>query len=231
MKNDNILLLHGALGSKLQLDSLKHLLSHHFNVFTLNFEGHGDKPSDKEFSIDLFAQNVKDFLKAMNISSTHIFGYSMGGYVTLRLALNNPSLVNQIMTLGTKFNWTKEIAEQEVKMLNPEKLEEKVPAFAKRLEEIHTGIGWKSVLSKTAKMMSELGNGKKISDEDLSRIGQNVLIGIGELDRMVTIDESEQASNLMPNGNLKVIEGFKHPIEKVDMDQLARIIMDYLNNE
>ena len=47
-------------------------------------------------------------------------GHSMGGYVALKLALKRPELVDRIITLGTKFNWTPEVAAKEVKMLNPD---------------------------------------------------------------------------------------------------------------
>jgi len=228
MQKDNIILLHGALGSKAQLKSLKTILSNNFEVQNINFEGHGDRFSDNDFSIDLFVQNVLDFLVHKEISKTHIFGYSMGGYVGLKLAAKNPEAIDRIITLGTKFNWTKEIAAQEIKMLNPEKVEEKVPAFAKHLEELHTGNNWKLVMKKTAKLMTDLGDGKKMSDDDLKRIRNQVMIGIGALDRMVTLEESERAAALLPNGKLKVIEGFKHPVEKVDMSKLASMIVDFI---
>jgi len=228
MRKGNLLLLHGALGTKVQFELLKELLSKELNVFDLNFEGHGDRSSNNDFSIDLFAENVSDFIHEMGISKTNIFGYSMGGYVALQLALKNPELVDRIITLGTKFNWTSEVAEQEIKMLNPEKIEEKVPAFAKRLEELHTSNDWKIVMRKTAQMMTDLGDGKKMNDEDLRSIKNEILVGIGELDNMVTLDESIGAADALPNGKLKVIDGFKHPIEKIDMSQLASVIIGFI---
>jgi len=228
MNNNNLLLLHGALGTEAQFASLKDKLSADFKVFDLNFEGHGNRFSEKDFSIDLFAENVVAFMKEQGIDKTVIFGYSMGGYVALKLALRKPELVSKIITLGTKFNWSKEVAALEVKMLNPEKVEEKVPAFASRLEEIHSANDWKEVMRKTAKMMLDLSEGAKLTDEDLKVVGQDVLIGIGELDKMVTLEESENAASTLPNGKLKVIKGFKHPIEKVDMNQLTDIIVEFI---
>lgn len=228
MKKENIILLHGALGTKAQFVSLGNILSKHFDVHLLNFEGHGDVPSNKEFSIDLFAENVIDMLQVKNISKTHIFGYSMGGYVALRLAMKSPELVDRVVTLGTKFNWNKKIAAQEIKMLNPEKIEEKVPAFAKRLYELHSSNDWKVVMRKTAQLMANLGDGDGMSDEELKRIDHNVLIAIGELDNMVSFEESERAAELLQNGQLKKLIEVKHPIEKVDASQLATVIVDFI---
>ena len=225
MSKPNLLLLHGALGSKAHFDSLRNLLSDQFNVFDLNFEGHGNQITENEFSIELFADNVLHLLQEQNITKTDIFGYSMGGYVGLKLALNHPELVGKILTLGTKFNWTKAVSEQEVRKLNPEIIAAKVPVFAKRLEELHSADSWKVVVNKTAKMMLDLGNGKKISDESLAQLDNQITIGIGELDRMVTLEESQRIAELLPNGKLEIISGFKHPIEQIDVQELANFIL------
>ncbi len=229
MPTKNLLLLHGALGSKEQLAQLKGLLTNQFIVHSLDFEGHGDRPSDQVFSIELFTENVKDFILKNGLEQTNIFGYSMGGYVALNLAIKYPELADRILTLGTKFNWTKESAEQEVKMLNPDIIEQKVPKFAGHLKNLHGLENWKTVLHKTAGMMLELGNGAALHADSFERINQHVLIGIGTLDNMVSIEESKNIAAHLKNGQLKIIEGFKHPIEKNDPLQLAKIINDFIN--
>ena len=88
----------------------------------------------------------------------HLFGYSMGGFIALLSAANGNKKIHSITTLGTKMKWSPRIAENEVKQLNPELIEEKVPAFAKSLEERH-GDHWKDLMRRTADYMVLLGNG------------------------------------------------------------------------
>ncbi|MBK8706376.1 MAG: hypothetical protein IPN33_24315 [Saprospiraceae bacterium] len=57
--NTSLILLHGAIGSKDQLAALKNLLSSHYEVYDLNFSGHGSKPVDGNFSIPAFAEEVR----------------------------------------------------------------------------------------------------------------------------------------------------------------------------
>jgi esterase/lipase len=227
MNKKNLLLLHGALGSKKQFESLRELLYNEFNIYDLNFEGHGGRLSDKEFSIDLFANNTLEFIQEIGMERTNIFGYSMGGYVALKLAIEHSNLIERIITLGTKFNWTKEIAEKEIRMLDPVKVEEKVPSFAKQLEKLHYPCDWKEIMNKTSRMMIDMGNGNKLSEDNLKQISNQTLIGLGELDNMVTVEESKNASNLLPNGELRIIEGFKHPIELIPTDRLANLILNF----
>ncbi|MBL4708020.1 MAG: alpha/beta hydrolase [Flavobacteriales bacterium] len=146
----SILLLHGALGSKKQFKLLKEKLSKQFNFYDFNFEGHGGRESNQAFSIQLFTQNTVEFLEENKLKSIAIFGYSMGAYVALNLAIQHPRLIQKIVTLGIKFDWSKETTAKEISQLNPEKIELKVPAFAQKLKDEHSPNDWKELVLKTA---------------------------------------------------------------------------------
>lgn len=222
---ETLLLLHGALGSKDHFCSLKKRLEETYDVYAINFEGHGGEESVNDFSIQLFTGNVIEFIETHSINDVHIFGYSMGGYVALNEALKIPKKVKKILTLGTKFNWDMESAEAEVKLLNPTKIEEKVPQFAENLRQLHAPQDWKVVMNKTADMMINMARGAKLFDDDFKKIHQHVVIGIGSLDNMVSYEESEYVSNLLPNAQLIQLEGVKHPIETIGTEELLHFIL------
>ena len=234
MAKNKLLLLHGGLGSEADFSELAWLLMPEYLALTMDFRGHGGNLIDNDFSINVFVNDTKnliDFLNfadPLNVAPFNIFGYSMGGYVALNLALTHPNLVNKIITLGTKFNWSKESAEQQVKMLNPDVIEQKVPKFAESLRIKHAPQDWKTLMRKTADMMINLGNGDAMTTEDFSRIEHEVLICVGSEDNMVTHEESAEVASHLKNGKLKIIEGFKHPIETVDKNKLAEIINEFL---
>lgn len=226
--NQKILILHGALGSAAQLNPLKSILEKSFEVHTLNFEGHGGRSfSERDFSIDSFTANVLDYLDENKIAQIDIFGYSMGGYVALNLALKAPSRVHRIFTLATKFAWSAESASKEVKMLDPVTIEEKVPAFAATLKERHAPLDWKEHLNKTAAMMLSLGNGDRLSIQDFRKIEHKVLLTVGSKDRMVSEEETQEVRKALLNGAFELLEGVKHPIEQVDLDLLAQQIKSF----
>lgn len=220
----NLLLLHGALGSQKQFDPIKNLLNEHFEVYSMDFEGHGEYVSDKAFSIELFSENVIDFLAKEKITDVNIFGYSMGGYVALQTALEHPEKINKIVTLGTKFDWTPESAAKETKMLNPDVIEAKVPHFAQKLQDEHAPQDWKVIMRRTADMMMKLGNGAALKEEDFKSIAHEVTIGIGTEDNMVSLAESARVAQALPKATLKKLDGIKHPIEKVDAGILGEHI-------
>jgi pimeloyl-ACP methyl ester carboxylesterase len=220
MKQD-LILLHGALGSKLQLDPLKSILENNFNVLSFNFEGHGDRSTTNDLSIQRFSENLNEFIAANGLTKPNIFGYSMGGYVALYLEANHPESVGKIMTLGTKFNWNPEGAAKEVRMLSPSIIEEKVPRFAQHLSKIHAPNDWKSNMLKTADMMSMMGENPPLNQTLYSKVNSKVLLTLGEKDQMVTREETESVLRQLPNAKLLLFPDFEHPIEKVNLDQLA----------
>ncbi|MGB4853668.1 MAG: alpha/beta fold hydrolase, partial [Ignavibacteria bacterium] len=117
----NILMLHGAIGSSVQLEPLAELLTDTFKVNLLNFSGHGGKPVTEEiFSIEMFAKDVLYFIDKGRLEGINIYGYSMGGYVALYIARHYPGKINKIFTTATKFNWNEDTSLKESKFLNPE---------------------------------------------------------------------------------------------------------------
>jgi pimeloyl-ACP methyl ester carboxylesterase len=223
-----LLLLHGALGSEAQMAPLAEALKNDFEVHSLNFSGHGGAAFADGFGIQQFTAEVLGFLAENQWASADIFGYSMGGYVALNLASQQPERVGRVVTLATKFDWTPEGALRETKMLDPEKIEAKVPVFAAQLHERHAPNDWKELLRKTADMMLELGQHPPLSPDVLSKISSPCLICLGDSDQMVGLEETQQAAALLPNGSLQVLEHTPHPFEKVDMTAFASIFTSFL---
>lgn len=227
---EHILLLHGALGAASTLEPLKKELLPFYQVHSINFSGHaGTEIPRTGLSIELFVQDVLVYLDQQQLPAVHIFGYSMGGYVALYLAKLHPEKVKSIFTLATKFNWSPATAEKEISLLNPEKIEEKVPHFAKTLAERHNPQDWKETMIKTADLMRQLGQVPSLSDNDLALISVPVQVGVGDSDTMVSIEETVKTYRLLPNAKLLVLPFTKHPIEVVSVRRLQYEINTFIN--
>lgn len=216
-----ILILHGALGSASQLDPIKKFFEEQdYEVHSFNFSGHGGEPFQEKFGIEQFADDTLRFLDLKQLKVADIFGYSMGGYVAHWLAKNHPERVGKIVTLGTKFDWSVESSEKEVRKLNPEKILEKVPAFARILEHRHAPNDWKVLLQKTGDMMLSLGKNPILTNEIIQNIKLPVTVCLGDLDDMADRGYSEKVASFLPNGKFQLFENTPHPIEKVEMKKL-----------
>lgn len=232
MKKPQLLLLHGAIGASHQLQAIATALSAHYTIHHFNFPGHGGQPlPEGPFSIELFSKSVADFIREKQLEDLTIFGASMGGYVALQLAATHPGLIDRVITLGTKFHWDPATAEKETKMLHPETMLEKVPAFAQSLEKMHAPNNWKVVVKKTADMMLAMGDHNPLQPDDYKNITTPVLILLGDRDKMVTFEETIQIYKLLPDAGLGVLPHTPHPAELVNAQLVAAIILAHQSSK
>jgi len=216
--NGNVILLHGALGSSAQMRPLADLLNGPSSCPDLH--GHGALSADaRPYSIEGFAQEIVDAVT----TPVHLVGYSMGGYIALYLAARFPDKVRSVTTIATKFAWTPEGAAQEVRMLNPEKVREKVSAFAAQLESRHRAH-WPQVMERTAQLMLSLGNAPVLTPELLASVKCPVKLMRGSDDNMVGEEETIWAEKHIPNAHYLNLQGQPHPMDRMDL----RLIVDAL---
>lgn len=219
-----IILLHGAIGAKDQLEPLADELTLlGYKTYSLNFSGHGQTQFQSNFGIVQFAEELLEFVVKTHLIRPVVFGYSMGGYVALYLAAQKPGLFSEIITLGTKFEWNPEIAAKEIKLLDAKTISEKVPKFAAALQTRH-GKDWELLLQRTSEMMIELGTNSVLNDTNFSQITNKVLIGLADGDTMVSVAETDRAASMINRSNRYTLANTKHPIETVKVNLLAKEI-------
>ncbi len=226
----DILLLHGAIGAEDQFSSFRQYLSAgDYRIHSFNFSGHGGKAMNGPLSIELFASETLAYLKEHSLSNISIFGYSMGGYVAMYLSSLYPGLIGKTATLGTKYQWSPEIAAKEIKMLRPEIIEEKIPAFAAALAKRHGAGQWKPLLKATGDMLTELGNNPLLEADSFSKIHTKVLLLIGEKDNMVSLQETQSTHEQLSNSSLVVLADTPHPIEQVNAAYLSEKLLTFFS--
>ncbi len=207
------------------LDSLQPTIATH----TFDFAGHGTaSPSAEGMSMNLFADEIIQFIEKSNLQTMHVFGYSMGGYAAIFAAQKRPELFSSITTLGTKLDWTSQNAATETRMLDADKMQVKVPQFVNHLQKIHINHDWRSVLEETRRMMIDLGDHPMITLENISSIKVPLQILVGENDTTAGVEASKQFAN-SAHANFQILENTPHPIEKVDLQSLTALVLEFID--
>ena len=77
-----------------------------YKVYALDFWGFGESSKLKTppFQIQSYANMVSQFMEIMGILEAPVFGHSMGGTVTLTLALNDPERTKKVGIVGSPIN-------------------------------------------------------------------------------------------------------------------------------
>ncbi|TGE28224.1 alpha/beta fold hydrolase [Hymenobacter metallicola] len=226
---ENLLLLHGALGSEKQLRGLARDLSQFYQVHTFSFSGHGGREIEIEaFSVSAFAREVIGYIQEHNLGSVHIFGFSMGGYVALLAASEAPGLIKTVTTLGTKFDWSAETLAAETRMLDAATIQEKVPQFAEQLAQTHAPTDWTAVVGATRQLLTGLSVQPPLTPARLTKISIPVQILVGELDKTGGVDASSLYASYLPQATFEILMNTPHPLERVNPDELVKRISRFI---
>ena len=94
-----IVILHGLLGSGRNWTSLAKRLGETHRVFTLDLRNHGGSPWADRMTYQLMADDVRQFIEANQLGPVTLIGHSMGGKTSMRLALNQPSLIERLIVV------------------------------------------------------------------------------------------------------------------------------------
>lgn len=72
--------------------------SEHYRVLTYDVRGHGETElTDEPITSELWAEDLYGLIQALNIEKTYLLGYSMGGGIALRVAVDHPELVEALI--------------------------------------------------------------------------------------------------------------------------------------
>lgn len=221
-----ILLAHGALGSAETMQPLAAAFAALGDVTVLEFPGHGRTPlGDAPFSMETFASTIEQAVLDMSGPPPLVFGYSMGGYAALTLAARQPALLGGIVTFGTKFEWTPDIAASEALRLDADVIADKVPKFAAALEARHEAAdGWRPVLARTASLLHDLGASPILTPDRLHAIPIPVRLAYGTRDESVSAAEYKRIAGAMPNAMFIALQDASHALEKVPVEMLISVM-------
>src|SRR5205823_2259646 len=89
----------------------------------------------------------------------------------------------------------------------------KAPEFVQQLIDLH-GNSWQELLDKVRYMMLELGDNPALTEELMSFIEIPVILGLGEKDRMVSLEETLDARNKIPGAGFMPLAETRHRLEQ-----------------
>jgi pimeloyl-ACP methyl ester carboxylesterase len=214
-----LILVHG-LGARVEDwgAMLPELAAKGFHVYAPDLLGYGRSPQpDVDYSISLQEQTVANFMQAIHVPRADVGGWSMGGWVAMKLAIDHPEMVDRLViydSAGIYFPATfqpdlftpNDVAgiKKLFGMLSPNPYN--VPDFASEaaVRKLQANA-W--VLRRS---MSSMTNGKDLLDFRLYKISQPMLIVWGSKDILIPLSVGEAIHKSVPQSVLNVIDGCGH---------------------
>jgi pimeloyl-ACP methyl ester carboxylesterase len=189
-----------------------------FHVYAADLLGYGRSPKpDVDYSISLQEQTVAQFMQAVHVPRADVGGWSMGGWIAMKLALDHPEMVDRLIiydSAGTYFPAT----------FGPELFTPSDTAGVRTLVEILSpharpmpnfvaeaavrklqGNAW--VLRRS---MMSMRSGRDLLDFRLHKISQPMLIVWGARDELIPLSVGETIHQSVPQSVLDIIAGCGH---------------------
>src|SRR6267143_6244728 len=102
-----LLLLHGGFGSVEMFGPNVNLLADGHRVIGVDLQSHGRSPAaDRPMRFETMADDIAAIIRSLGLERAAIMGFSLGGAVGLRTAIQHPEVVERLVLVSTVFKRT-----------------------------------------------------------------------------------------------------------------------------
>jgi len=234
-----LVLVHG-LGDRSEswAPMMKRLKKAGFHVYAPDLMGYGRSPmaSNGDYSMAAEEQFVVDFIQALGLPKTDIGGWSMGGWITMKLAVDHPDLVDRVVlydAAGVREGQTihdvgifapQSPAEMNKLFLLMEPEAHPLPGYVaedarKNLEKQKTVVG---------SNLASMTDGKNEMDERIGQLKAPLLIVWGDRDLLTPLAVGEAIHKRVPASELDVVQGCGHLAANVCSARVAKATEEFL---
>ncbi len=241
-----VVFIHGLTFDGHMWDHQVQELSRSYRTINIDLRGHGLSASpDLMYDLDMMTEDVYQVMRELGVGRAHLVGLSMGGMISMRLALAHAAAVRSLVLLDTsaepevpdrapayeamarimREQGPADIVDAVMAILFSPNFLQGQPERAKRERERFHKLDRVGVSNATYAVTRRKG----ISDR-LPEIKAPTLIIVGELDTATPVEKSRALQAGIPGARLEIIPGAGHmtPIEKPE--EVTRLIADFLKS-
>jgi pimeloyl-ACP methyl ester carboxylesterase len=216
-----VVLVHG-LGGRAEdwANLMPQLVRDHHRVYALDLPGYGrsDWPPNAAYSIAEESGALEAFLDNRHLAQTDLAGWSMGGWLAMRVALDQPQRIRRLAifdSAGTRFSltWDTSLFEPNTaaKLTELDNLlmaapAPHVPAFIQR--DIFRFVGRHGWVVK--RNMESMLTGAELLDGQLGGLKMPMLILWGKQDHLIPVSVGDQIHRAVPQSEFVVVDACGH---------------------
>jgi pimeloyl-ACP methyl ester carboxylesterase len=242
---EDIIIIHGLLGSLDNFQTIAKQLSETYRVWLLDMRNHGRSFHSEEMNYEVMVEDVHEFMKSNQLAHAHLIGHSMGGKVAMNFALTYPELVNDliIIDIGPKkyegdhqvilktmkdislndFSERSEIEEKISEKIHSQKI---VQLMMKNLGRDQNTFFWKpnvEVILKNYRLLMDTMPKHQIFN------GKTVFIK-GENSDYIEVDELEDFRKYFSEAQMMIVPNSGHWVHADQPEVFLQLLFKILNN-
>ncbi|OUQ80221.1 alpha/beta hydrolase [Flavonifractor sp. An100] len=209
-----LVLLHGNGGDHTYFEHQMAPFSAHYRVIAVDTRGHGESPrGEAPFTLEQFAQDLKDFLDELGIEKCHLLGFSDGGNIALLFALQYPQYIDKLILNGANLD----------------------PSGVKRTTQLPIELGWASLKVRShfdptaqpkLERMELMVHQPHISLLELRKLRLPTLVVAGDRD-MIKEAHTRAISASIPTSRLSILPG-THFLARDQWEAFNALVLEFL---
>src|SRR4051812_47948567 len=103
-QGEPVILLHGGFGSVEMFGSNVEALAAGRQVIGVDLQSHGRSPAaDRPMRFETMADDIAALIRHLELGQANVMGFSLGGAVALRTAIQHPDVVDRVVLVSTVF--------------------------------------------------------------------------------------------------------------------------------
>jgi pimeloyl-ACP methyl ester carboxylesterase len=103
-RGDPLILLHGGFGSVEMFGPNVEALAAGRQVIGVDLQSHGRSPAaDRPMRVETMADDIAALIRDLGFEQANVMGFSLGGAVALRTAIQHPDVVERLVLVSTVF--------------------------------------------------------------------------------------------------------------------------------
>jgi len=232
-----IVLVHG-LGDRDEAwaPMLKRLKRAGFHVYAPDLLGYGrsPRPENGDYSISGEEKFVYDFIQSLGLQKTDLGGWSMGGWIALKLALDHPDLIDRVVvydSAGTRFE-----LKDPKKLFEPQTTDDvqrlfstmepnakPIPMFVRR-DLLRAIQSYQWTIDRNLSSMTE----NDLLESRLPSLTEPLLVVWGSDDHLIPLSVGRQIHQLVPGSELDILAGCGHLAPNTCSSRAASATADFL---
>ncbi len=235
-----VVLIHG-LGGRAEdwAHLMPQLVRDHHRVYAPDLPGYGrsDSPPNATYSIPEESQALEAFLSNQHLSRIDLGGWSMGGWIAMRVALDQPQRIRRLMIFDSAgLRWNLKWDTSLFWPTTPENLRRlndllratpppRVPGFVARAIFRYVALhGW--VVQRS---MDSMLTGQALLDGKLGALKMPMLIVWGKQDHIIPVSVAEDIHRQVPQSELEIFDGCGHLAPNTCASRVGPVVKGFLD--
>ena len=224
-----LILLHGGLGNILDLNIIINNISNDYKFIGIDFRGHGKSNlGTSELTYKQHQSDVERVINHLGLDSYSILGFSDGGTVGYHLAIENPSKIKSLTTIGAKHSIsTNESVYTMLSNMTSQRWIQRFPESVDYYNKVNPNPNFDKLVKSVVNLWTDTGISGYPGNE-INKITNPTLIVRGDKDMLFPLNTAIDFINKTKNVNLFNIPFIGHEVHKEAVELFLPVFQEFL---